>query len=166
MSNEIITPSATYAADPIEARPPKPYVVEVSVIAKRCMVVDAANGFASVNAADMSDASKLEAWAQLSGWQTETRKRCVGKALPGDADTFAAPEVPSPAPRAVRVVDPATGKSPDLPRIAREEDWARNLVYSDMDGFVLDEDGCLILLDECGHYAYVPKDRFAVLWED
>lgn len=144
----------------------KPYVVEAVVIARRCMVVDAANGFASVNAADMSDASKLEAWAQLSGWQTEIRKRCVGKALPGDADTFAASEAITPAPRTFRVVDLATSESPDLSRIAREEDWAQNLVYSDIDGFVLDEDGCLILLDSCGHYACPPQDRFAVLWED
>lgn len=143
----------------------KPYVVEVSVIAKRYMVVDAANGFASVDVADISAAARLEDQARVAGWETAVRKRCVGKALPGDADTFADPEPSTWHPRAFRVVDPATGEAPDLRRVAREEDWAHNLVWCDIDGFVLDEDGCLILLDSCGHYAYAPSARFNIIWE-
>lgn len=43
------------------------------------------------------------------------------------------------------VVDTTTGKYPDWERIAREESWAKGLVYCDMDGIAIREDGSLIL---------------------
>ena len=60
------------------------------------------------------------------------------------------------------VVDKKTGKYPDWERIAREEDWAKGLVYCDMDGVAIQEDGSLILLDECGNCVSCPPDRFEI----
>ena len=60
------------------------------------------------------------------------------------------------------VVDKKTGKYPDWERIAREEDWAKGLVYCDMDGVAIREDGSLILLDECGNCVSCPPDRFEI----
>ena len=60
------------------------------------------------------------------------------------------------------VVDTTTGKYPDWERIAREEDWAKGLVYCDMDGIAIQEDGSLILLDECGNCVSCPHDRFEI----
>ena len=54
------------------------------------------------------------------------------------------------------VVDTTTGKYPDWERIAREEAWAKGLVYCDMDGIAIREDGSLILLDECGNCVSCP----------
>jgi|SRR5699024_2352015 len=52
------------------------------------------------------------------------------------------------------VIDPKTGEYPDLEHIARTEEWAQNLIPCDMEGFCINEDGNLILMDECGNYAY------------
>lgn len=60
------------------------------------------------------------------------------------------------------VVDTTTGEYPDWERIAREESWAKGLVYCDMDGIAILEDGSLILLDECGNYVPCPPDRFEI----
>lgn len=60
------------------------------------------------------------------------------------------------------VVDTTTGKYPDWERIAREEAWAKGLVYCDMDGVAIREDGSLILLDECGNCVSCPPDRFEI----
>jgi hypothetical protein len=63
------------------------------------------------------------------------------------------------------VIDKQTGGKTDwkqLRQIALTEQWAENLVYSDIDCFALDQDGCLMLLDECGNYAYPPEDRFEI----
>lgn len=60
------------------------------------------------------------------------------------------------------VVDTTTGKYPDWERIAREEAWAKGLVYCDMDGIAIQEDGSLILLDECGNCVLCPPDRFEI----
>lgn len=73
------------------------------------------------------------------------------------------------APRWVRligpfdVIDRTTGKYPDLEQIALNEDWAKRLIYCDMEGFAMLEDGNLILLDECGNYEYCPPDRFEAI---
>jgi len=61
------------------------------------------------------------------------------------------------------VIDKTTGKEPDLERIVLDEEWASDLIYCDMEGFALLEDGNLILLDECGNWAYCPYDRFEVI---
>lgn len=63
------------------------------------------------------------------------------------------------------VIDNQTGTYPDCEKIALNEEWARELIYCDIDGFAINEDGNLILMDECGHCAYCPPDRFAVVFE-
>lgn len=67
-------------------------------------------------------------------------------------------------PFSFEIIDPKTGEYPDLEQIALTEDWAKNLVYCDMEGFCVNEDGNLILMDECGNYAYCPEERFMVTW--
>lgn len=63
------------------------------------------------------------------------------------------------------VIDTKTGKYPDLQKIALKEDWAMGLMSCDMDGFALEEDGSLILMDECSNYRYCPEGRFKVVIE-
>ena len=60
------------------------------------------------------------------------------------------------------VIDKKTGEYPDLCKIALEKDWAKNLMYCDMEGFAIEEDGTLVLMDECGRYAYPPENRFEI----
>jgi hypothetical protein len=45
------------------------------------------------------------------------------------------------------------------------EAWASGLCYSDLDGFALMQDGSLVLLDECGHFVYVPDGKFSIIFE-
>lgn len=59
--------------------------------------------------------------------------------------------------KAFTVIDKKTGKYPDLQEIALTEDWAKHLMYCDMEGFAIQEDGTLILMDECGNMAYCPE---------
>ena len=61
-----------------------------------------------------------------------------------------------------RVIDKKTGKEADPYEIALKEEWAQHLMYCDMDGFAILEDGSLILCDECGQFNYAPADRFEV----
>ena len=61
------------------------------------------------------------------------------------------------------VIDTKTGEYPDLWEIALKEDWANGLMYCDMEGFAIEEDGTLLLLDECGKYAYCPEGRFKIV---
>lgn len=61
------------------------------------------------------------------------------------------------------VIDKRTGKHPDLEKIALKEEWAKDLIYCDIEGFFINEDGCLILADECGNFAYCPLGRFEVI---
>lgn len=63
------------------------------------------------------------------------------------------------------VIDKKTGAYPDIEKIARKEKWAAHLVYCDMEGFAVLEDGNLLLMDECGGFAYCPADRFEIIWE-
>lgn len=60
------------------------------------------------------------------------------------------------------VVDPKTGEYPNLEKIALRENWAKGLMYCDMDGFAIMEDGELLLLDDCGNFAYCPSGRFEI----
>ena len=62
------------------------------------------------------------------------------------------------------VIDKKTGKEPSPERIALTEDWAKDLVYCDIEGFLLSEDGALALADECGNWVYCPPDRFEIRW--
>ena len=58
------------------------------------------------------------------------------------------------------------GSEPDLAQIALTESWAQGLIYCDMEGFAIEQDGTLILLDECGNMAHCPKGRFSVRWSN
>ena len=64
------------------------------------------------------------------------------------------------------VIDERTGKEADTYSIALHEDWAKHLCYCDMDGWAIQDDGSLLLLDECGRYAYADRERFKVKWDE
>lgn len=61
------------------------------------------------------------------------------------------------------IIDRKTGQYPDTGNIALNEEWAKHLVYCDIDGFIVGEDGNLMLLDDCGSVAYPPADRFLLV---
>lgn len=61
------------------------------------------------------------------------------------------------------VIDKRTGKEADPYEIALKEDWAKDLCYCDMEGFAIEEDGTLLLLDECGRHESCDPDRFEVV---
>ena len=65
-----------------------------------------------------------------------------------------------------KVIDNNTGKEADIGKIALKEDWAKGLMYCDMQGFAILDDGNLILLDECGKFEYCPSERFSIQFED
>lgn len=64
------------------------------------------------------------------------------------------------------VIDVKTGEYPDLEAIALHEDWAKGLVYCDMEGFAIEEDGTLLLMDECDNSRYCPVGRFEIVWDE
>ena len=64
------------------------------------------------------------------------------------------------------VIDKKTGKYPDLWKIALKEDWAKTLCYCDMEGFAVEEDGTIVVMDECGKYEYPPEGRFEIVMEE
>ncbi len=64
------------------------------------------------------------------------------------------------------VIDTLTGKLADTYQIAKTEDWANNLLASDIDGFALHEDGTLLLIDDCNNIAYPSRDRFNLVFEN
>lgn len=63
-----------------------------------------------------------------------------------------------------RVIDNQTGAEADMEQIALKEAWAEGLVYCDMESFAVEQDGTLLLLDECGNFVYCPLKRFQVVW--
>lgn len=63
------------------------------------------------------------------------------------------------------VIDNKTGEYPDCWNIALTEEWAKHLMYCDIDSFAIMEDGGLVLMDECGSCAYCPSGRFTVIFE-
>lgn len=66
-----------------------------------------------------------------------------------------------------KVIDGLTGKEADIKKIALSENWAYRLVYSDMDGFFIGQDGqSLILADVCGNFVYCDTDRFKIVEQD
>lgn len=76
--------------------------------------------------------------------------------------------VPSAEPerKTFHVIDRQTGREADPYDIALNEDWAKGLMYCDMEGFALLEDGTLILTDECGRYEFPPdSDRFEIVFD-
>lgn len=64
------------------------------------------------------------------------------------------------------VIDTKTGKEADTYNIALHEDWAKNLCYCDMEGWAIENDGTLLLVDECGRFEYADRERFKVVWDD
>lgn len=60
------------------------------------------------------------------------------------------------------VIEKKTGKVPDITQIALTEKWASNLVYCDLEGFFISQNGSLVLADECGNFTYCPIDRFEI----
>lgn len=44
-----------------------------------------------------------------------------------------------------------------------EEEWAKDLIQCDMEGLFIGADGQLILADECGNFAYVPREEKYVI---
>lgn len=64
------------------------------------------------------------------------------------------------------IIDKETGEYPDIYEIALNEEWAKDLMYCDMEGFAIQEDGTLVLMDECGRFTYCPNGRFIVVWEE
>lgn len=64
------------------------------------------------------------------------------------------------------VIDNKTGTYPDCEKIALEEEWAKHLVYCDIDTFAVTEDGSLILMDDCGNCAFCPDGRFTIIGEN
>ena len=67
--------------------------------------------------------------------------------------------------RLFRVIDTRTGKEANPEEIALQEEWAQSLVWCDMDGFYIGEDGSLILADECGNFVFCDTERFKIVWE-
>lgn len=62
------------------------------------------------------------------------------------------------------VIDTKTGEEADTYNIALHEDWANHLCYCDMEGWAIEDDGSLLLVDECGRFAYADRERFKVKW--
>ena len=68
--------------------------------------------------------------------------------------------------RSFRVIDTKTGEEADSYEIALHEDWAKHLIYCDIDGWALGDDGSLMLIDDCGRFAYADRERFKVVWDE
>lgn len=71
-------------------------------------------------------------------------------------------DVPS---KTFTVIDTKTGKEADTYDIVWHEDWAKNLMYSEAEIFVIAQDGSLIIMDKVGNLSYCPEGRFEVRWE-
>ena len=63
------------------------------------------------------------------------------------------------------VIDSKTGEEADTYDIALHEEWAQRLCYCDMEGWAIEDDGTLLLVDECGRFEYADRERFKVKWE-
>ena len=61
-----------------------------------------------------------------------------------------------------KIIDNKTGKEPDLNKIFWEK-WTDDLIQYDIDQFAVTEDGHLILMDDCGNFAYCPDGRFTAV---
>lgn len=65
------------------------------------------------------------------------------------------------------VIDRRTGGTPifDFNHIFKEK-WFKesNLIYCDISGWGIDEDGNLFLMDDCNNIAYPPQKRFKVIF--
>ena len=61
------------------------------------------------------------------------------------------------------VFDTHRGKPADDEWIALNEEWAKGLIYCDMEGWYVSEYGEIALLDECGRCSW-PDDGYELLW--
>jgi len=61
------------------------------------------------------------------------------------------------------VIDNQTGQYPDLYHIALNEEWAKHMMYCDMDCFAITEHGDLFVTDDCGGVGYPPEGRFTIV---
>jgi hypothetical protein len=61
-----------------------------------------------------------------------------------------------------KVIDNQTGEEADTSEIALHEEWAETLLYCDMEGFAIQMDGTLVMMDECGKFVYCPEGRFTI----
>ena len=64
------------------------------------------------------------------------------------------------------IIDVMTGESPLVEEIALNEKWAKGLVYCDVSGWAITDDGCLLLMDDCNNIAFPPAGRFKIVWQD
>ena len=65
--------------------------------------------------------------------------------------------------RTVQVIDPATGKAPDMDYILLTEEWARRFIYTIVKYFALDENDKLIVVDIDGYTLECPEGRFEMI---
>lgn len=69
----------------------------------------------------------------------------------------------------VKVIDKRTGEAPifDHNHLFKEK-WFKEsgLIYCDIDGWYIGEDGELVLIDDCGNVGYPPVDRFEVVFDE
>lgn len=62
------------------------------------------------------------------------------------------------------VIDKQTENRPDTEKIVKFETWATHLYSMDIDGFAIQEDGTLILMDDMNNIAYCPEGRFQIVY--
>lgn len=67
-----------------------------------------------------------------------------------------------------KVIDNRTGKEPiyDFNHLFKEK-WFKEsgLIYCDISGWTIDEEGFLALSDDCDNMAYPPSERFSVVFD-
>ena len=76
-------------------------------------------------------------------------------------------DYPAPDNLSFMVVDTRTGKEPiyDRNHLFKEK-WFKEspLIYCDISCWAIDEDGYLMLVDDCNNIAYPPQDRFKAVF--
>lgn len=76
-------------------------------------------------------------------------------------------KMPKDRPIEFRVIDKKTGKEPifDHNHLFKQK-WFKesNLIWCDISCWAIDEDGNLMLVDDCDNIAYPPQDRFEVVF--
>ena len=60
-----------------------------------------------------------------------------------------------------KIIDKKTGKEP-TERVIQNIAKRGNLIPCDIDGFYIDEDGQIILVDDCGNCTWLDMSRFKV----
>lgn len=63
------------------------------------------------------------------------------------------------------VIDKQTNDEADRAELILTEEWANHLLAMDPGEWAIDEDGQLLLIDDCNNIAYAPPGRFRILWE-